>query len=200
MFRSFIYLGAILMKIAQLFILILAFLIINPVQAGLLVEPVLGYSFSKFEVDAPTFDEEKAVGPSLGGRLGYQKLGFQLGLDYLHSNLSVDDNDFKEDLKTNEFAAFAGFEFPILLRVYAGYIFSANGTSNVKVAGTNKSLKLDEGTGMKVGVGFTGLPFVDINFEYRKGTFGEYKVGGVKGSGDTDFSAFMVGVSLPFVL
>ena len=157
------------MKVAQLFILILAFLIIKPASAGLLIEPVVGYNVAKFGVDNPSYDEEKAIGPSFGGRLGYQKLGFQLGLDYLHSSLDVDDNAFKENVTSNEWAGFVGFEFPVLLRVYAGYIFAATGES--KLTG-NQKLELSEGSGMKLGVGFTGLPFVDINFEYRKGTFG----------------------------
>lgn len=184
------------MKMIQFGVLALSLLFIKPANAGLLIEPVLGYSFKSFEVDAPDSSQEKGSGVSYGGRLGYQNLGFQLGLDYLKSSISLTDNDFKEDLSTSEWAAFAGFEFPILLRVYAGYIFSAN--AETEVAGGTK-LKLQDGTGMKLGVGFTGLPFVDINFEYRKGTYTKIKMGS-SADVDTDFNAFMVGVSLPFVL
>ncbi len=190
------------MKFVQLFILVLAFLVIQPAEAGLLLEPVVGYSMSKFEIDQPGSSQEKANGPSLGGRIGYQNLGFQLGLDYLRSNLSVDENDFKEDLVTNEFAGFVGFEFPILLRVYAGYIFMASGESDIDLgAGAGKqSFELNDGKGLKLGVGFTVLPFLDINVEYRKGTYSELKIGSAKTDVDTDFSAVMVGVSLPFVI
>lgn len=188
------------MKILQLFILVLAFLIIPQSQAGVLLEPVLGYSFGKFEIDGPNTSEEKTNGVSMGGRLGYQNLGFQLGLDYLRSSLNVDDNDFKENLNTSEWALFAGFEFPILLRVYAGYIFSATGESETDSGTGKEDLKFSDGTGMKLGVGFTGLPFVDINVEYRKGTYGEDKIGATKSDRDTDFSAIMIGVSLPFVI
>lgn len=188
------------MKIAQLFIMILAFLIITPAKAGLLLEPVLGYSMGKFEIDDVDTSEEKTNGVSMGGRLGYQNLGFQLGVDYLRSSMNVDDNDFKEDLVTSEWALFAGFEFPILLRVYAGYIFSATGESETDTGSGREDLKFSDGTGMKLGVGFTGLPFVDINVEYRKGTYGEDKIGATKTERDTDFSAIMIGVSLPFVI
>ncbi len=190
------------MKFAQLFILILAFLVIKPAQAGLLLEPVLGYSLSKFEIDQAGSSEEKANGPSVGGRIGYQNLGFQLGLDYLRSNLSVDDNDYKEDLVTSEFAGFVGFEFPILLRVYAGYIFMASAESDIDrgLGAGKQSFELNDGKGMKLGVGFTVLPFLDINVEYRKGTYSELKIGSTKTDVDTDFSAVMVGVSLPFVI
>lgn len=191
------------MKLVQLFILILAFLVINPARAGVLIEPLVGYSFGKSEIDVPGSGEDKFNGGSYGGRLGYQKLGFQLGLDYLHSSVELDDNDFKENLTINEFAAFVGFEFPILLRVYAGYIFSANGEAEADygLGDGREKLKFSDGSGFKAGLGFTALPFLDINFEYRKGTFGEYKEGtGAKQDIDTDYNAFMVGVSLPFVL
>lgn len=184
------------MKFAQLFILILAFLVIRPADAGLLIEPVVGFSSLKFETDTASSSQEDATGLSMGGRLGYQNLGFQLGLDYLQSSLSVDDNNYK-DLNVSEFGGFVGFEFPVLLRVYAGYMFSVNGETKI---GT-QSVEFSEGNGTKFGVGFTGLPFVDINFEYRKGTFGHYDAG-VLGSGDIDttYSAYMISLSLPFVL
>ncbi len=188
------------MKIAQLFILILAFLIIKPASAGVLIEPVLGYNFGGFEVDSSGGEDQDFSGPAFGGRLGYQNLGFQLGVDYLRSSLNVDDNAYKEDLTASEWAAFVGFEFPILLRVYAGYIFSANAETDFDTGPTTDKLELMNGTGMKLGVGFTGLPFVDINFEYRKGTFSEFKLDGDKDNVDTDYNAFMIGVSLPFVL
>lgn len=184
------------MKFAQLLLLIFAFFVITPAKAGVLIEPVLGYNFGKFEGDN-AIDSEKFTGPAFGGRLGYQNLGFQLGVDYLRSTLNIDDNSFKEDLTASEWAGFVGFEFPVLLRVYAGYIFSAQGET--EVAGSTK-LDFNEGSGMKFGVGFTGLPFVDINFEYRKGSFAEYKLGGTKVEESIDYNSFMVGISLPFVL
>lgn len=184
------------MKFAQLFILVLAFFIIRPAKAGLLIEPVLGYNIGKVDVSNPSFSKENYTGPSYGGRLGYQNLGFQLGLDYLKSSLNVNDNNFKKDLNVDEWAGFVGFEFPVLLRVYAGYIFSAEADSTV---GTNK-LTMTGGTGTKFGLGFTGLPFVDINFEYRKGTFDEFKLGATKFADETTYESFMIGISLPFVL
>lgn len=192
------------MKVAQLFILILAFLIIKPADAGLLVEPVVGYSFSKSDMDANTggvSKDSKGTGASLGGRLGYQNFGFQLGVDYLRSTISNDANQFKSDTTVNEFAGFVGFEFPVLLRVYAGYIFAANGEADYNPGSGEDTLKFQNGTGMKAGIGFTGLPFVDINFEYRKGTFGEYKFGSAMAQEvDTNYSAYMIGISLPFVI
>ncbi len=189
------------MKFAQLILLILAFLVIPPVKAGVLIEPLVGYSLLKLDGD----DSNNAGGGSVGGRLGYQNLGFQLGVDYLRSNFSVDNDDYKSDFAMSEFAGFIGFEFPILLRVYAGYIFQASASTKYRGDlgqgdGTQTyDLEFDKGTGTKLGIGFTGLPFVDINIEYRKGKLTDGKLG-TYDMEDTDYSAIMFGLSLPFVL
>lgn len=181
------------MKFAQFFILIIAFFIFQRANAGVLIEPVLGYSMGSFEGEVT--ESEKLSGPSFGGRLGYQKLGFQLGLDYLNSNLDVDNKEYSS-LKTSEWAGFIGFEFPILVRLYAGYIFSATGSTKFE----GGDLDLQKGSGTKFGIGFTGLPFVDINFEYRTSTFDEIKFDGEKSDISTDFNTYMISFSLPFVL
>lgn len=175
-------------------------------KASLLIEPLVGYSLST-KVDIKknnslglTGEEYSGgMGPSFGGRLGYQKLGFQVGLDYLHSTIDMDDKDFADDVTMNEWAAFVGFEFPILVRVYAGYIFSADAES--KSDGTpDEKMTFKDGTGAKVGVGFTLLPFLDINLEYRRGTFSEWKVGPTKVDSEVDYSSYMIALSLPFTL
>jgi hypothetical protein len=179
-------------------------------RAELLIEPVVGYSlglsgeFKEGEVTGGgTSTAEKfsgGSGPSFGGRLGYQKLGFQVGLDYLHSSINPSDSEFKSNLDVSEWAAFVGFEFPILFRVYGAYIFSANGEGKYDNAGTFQKLTLKDGSGLKAGLGFTLLPFLDINLEYRRGTFGEWKVGSTKVVGDVDYNVYMIGLSLPFTI
>ncbi len=169
---------------------------ISYAQAELLVEPVIGYNIgSKFD-----FENGKAysggTGAAFGGRLGYQKLGFQVGLDYLHSSIDMDDKDFDKNVSMNEWAGFVGFEFPILLRVYGGYIFSASGETK----SNNVDVDLKSGSGFKAGLGFTLLPFLDINFEYRKGTFGEWKAGNTKFDTNVDYNSYMIGLSLPFTI
>ena len=187
------------MKFAQLFILVLAFFIIKPAHAGLLIEPVVGYNIGNIEVDTAGIDKEKTSGVSYGGRLGYQNLGFQLGLDYLNSNLNVDENKYS-NLKTGEWAGFVGFEFPILLRVYAGYIFSATADTQFDAGAGKQKISLEGGSGTKLGIGFTILPFLDINVEYRKVSFDDYKFAGSKVNDKSTYDAVMVGVSLPFVI
>lgn len=185
-----------LTQIGLLLALILGFSVES--QAALLIEPVLGYSVGKLNTEiealgATEKDDNSASGASYGGRLGFQNLGFQLGLDYLASSMSSDG----EDVKTSEFGGFVGFEFPILLRVYAGYVFS--GTADTKVE--DESINLTGGTGPKVGVGFTILPFLDLNIEYRNIKY-ETNDEDLPANAelDADYQAVMFAVSLPFTI
>jgi len=185
------------MKFAQLFILVLAFLVIKPANAGLLIEPLVGFSKGELTTtsDGTTKDKWDFTGMSYGGRLGYQQLGFQLGLDYLNLSNNMDKNDWVS-YNASEWAGFVGFEFPVLLRVYAGYIFSATGDGEYQ----NAKVDFIEGTGTKFGIGFMGLPFVDINLEYRSVSYGDAKVSGTKLGFEQTYDAYMLSFSLPFVL
>lgn len=172
-------------------------------QAGLLIEPVVGYSWGKLNSEATgTLVEEDTQGlkgASYGGRLGYQNFGFQLGVDYLASSMVYGSDDNK--LTTSEFGGFIGYELPILLRVYAGYIFSGTGTL-VSDDSSVDDLKLKGGSGPKIGVGLTLLPFLDMNIEYRSITYKTNSdIYGNSGLDvDFDYNAIMVAFSLPFVL
>jgi hypothetical protein len=183
------------MKFAKLFlpVFILSFFISLPsAKAGLLIEPVVGFSKGNFESQDDN-EEYPTSGLSFGGRLGYQNLGFQLGVDYLSSTLGVDKKGWG-DLEVSEWAAFVGYKFPVMLRVYAGYILRSVGNTDYE----NVDIKLEDGSGTKLGIGFTGLPFVNINFEIRRGTWDQYKLNNITVKEETTFDTFMIGVSLPF--
>ncbi|MBY0517757.1 MAG: porin family protein [Bacteriovoracaceae bacterium] len=165
-------------------------------QADLLIEPAVGFNLgTKFSFEGGS-DYTGGKGASYGGRLGYQNLGLQLGLDYLKSSIDMNDSALDKNVDTSEWGAFAGFKFPVLLRVYAGYIFSATGTT--KSSGTD--VELNKGSGYKAGIGFTGLPFVNINLEYRAGSFSEWKSGTTTNEKSVDYSSIMLGLSLPFTI
>lgn len=165
-------------------------------QAGLLVEPVLGYSLGQQLDFSGGKNYDGGRGISYGGRLGYQTGPFQIGADYLQSSIDMDSSDFDENADITEWAAFVGMEFPILLRAYAGYIFSAEGETEIN----NLNVDLEDGTGFKLGLGLTPLPFLDVNLEYRNGTFDEFKAGGLKVKKEVDYQAYMLSISLPFDL
>lgn len=166
-------------------VLFLILLFAQSAFASLLVEPYLGLNWvNKYDIDGgKTYN----TGPGIayGGRLGLQKAGFQLGLDYMKTSSDMSNNDFKRNVTTTETGVFAGYRFPILIRVYAEYIFSASGDTKIK----DSSEDLKRGTGGKVGVGFTLLPFLDLNLDYRKISFR-----------DEDLGSFMASVSFPFDL
>lgn len=185
------------MKFAKLFlpVFILSFFISLPrANADLLIEPVVGFSSGNIESEVDN-EEHSSSGLSYGGRLGYQNLGFQLGVDYLSSTLGVDNKNW-EDLEVSEWAAFVGYKFPIMLRVYAGYILSSVANTEYN----KQDMKLENGSGTKIGIGFTGLPFVNINFEMRQGTWDQYILSNTTVKDETKFNTFMIGISLPFAL
>ena len=183
-------------KLTQFFLLLSLLLGFSSYsEAALLIEPVLGYNLgSKVEFEDDSYSGGRGMG--FGGRIGYQNLGLQLGIDYLNSSIDLDDNDFDKDVKASEWAGFVGFRFPLLFKVYAGYIFAANGESEA----SGLDVELSSGSGMKAGVGFTGLPFIDLNIEYRKGTYDEFKISGQDQDEKVDFSSILFSVSLPFTL
>ncbi|MFP5490572.1 MAG: outer membrane beta-barrel protein [Bacteriovoracia bacterium] len=173
-------------------------------HAGLLIEPVLGYNvISKFD------DDSGGSGSAFGGRLGYQYLGLQLGIDYLNSTMDSKIDNAENDFKTNEFGAFVGFEFPVFFRIYAGYVFSAS-SDKLKILDTDDDMidtfEYSKGTGPKFGIGFTGLPFVDINFEMRTIDYSTAEVmdgaTGLKSDDDTGLkvAAYMLSLSIPLNL
>jgi hypothetical protein len=171
--------------------LITFFVSVPKSEAGLLIEPLVG--FSTGNIDDGT-DDISSKGLSFGGRLGYQNLGFQLGVDYLNSTLDLED--VPSDYQISDWAAFIGYKFPIMLRVYAGYILNSVATTEYQ----NVETKFEKGNGTKIGIGFTGLPFVNINLEMRQGNWDEVTSGNLSVEQEIKYKIFMLGVSVPFTL
>lgn len=195
------------------FILVLtAFLgLSSAAQAGLMLEPYIGYEMgggkATYTSDATQSYTNKATGSTVGARVGYKlPLMFWLAADY--SMTSGSDkyeyvnsalNDSPSYNRTSLYAT-VGMDFIVLVRGYVGY--SLSNENKVKF---NTGEATAKGSAYKVGVGFTGLPFVSINAEYVKYTYtdlsgsnGSAKVSDLYSSFDN--SAFMLGVSVPFNL
>ncbi len=178
-------------------LVLLTALFLSPARAALLIEPVVGLNLgTKLDVDSGDDTDSYGSGGGIGygGRLGYQQLGFQFGLDYLASSVDLGEDDVDKNLSMSEWGAFAGFEFPVLVRVYAGYIFSATAETTID----DEKYEFSNGSGMKAGIGFTGIPFLDINLEYRRGTFDEAKVAGDEDEDvSADYQSVLLSLSLP---
>lgn len=166
--------------------------IMSSASAALLVEPHLGYNLGT------SGDGESYSGGQFGMRLGYQQLGLMAGLDFTRS--SFDQNTIAGAVTTtnkyerNEWGLFVGYNLPILIRAWGAYYFSnttKNTIDNSELTGNTKEL----------GVGFTPLPLLSINFMYRMIDLNKNETAaGVKTAVDNSAQEYVVGISLPLTL
>ena len=142
-------------------------------KASFLIDPYVGYTLAW---DTPSVSgteiDVTRNGAMYGARAGYQFLGFMAGVEYgMGSGMTWDiaaaaaagvtSSDKSYD--STYMGVFVGYELPIMLRAWATYYFDANW----EFEGGQKV----ELTTISFGVGFTGLPFVSLNAEYRMNTF-----------------------------
>lgn len=156
--------------------------------ASILIEPFFGMVTSgdlEFEGTDDTYG-----GNTMGARLGWQRMGLQLGVDYRKSTITGEDAD--DDLIKTDISAFVGYEFPMLFRVY--------GAMQVAGSATLDTTDFLKGSQTILGVGYTGLPFVALNFEMVNWSYDEFD--NSSGDGDVDISGthYVVSLSVPFNL
>ena len=156
--------------------------------AGLHIEPyyasvVSGKVTGTTTVSGTSTDVDEDVdGSYYGLKLGFS-LPFGLGFG---GNYTVNDDS------SNAMGAYVSFDFPIMIRAWVGYDF--------KTESKDGSVTLS-GTGTKVGIGYTGLPFVCIFVEQTMATFDDLSVDGFSDvSADVKANYTSVGLSLPFDL
>ncbi len=125
-----------------------------------LIEPYLGYHWSKFSFGNSTPD---ATGLTFGGRFGGDFQDFQFGLDYMTGSWKDDQNP-SDSITPGNFGVFVGYKFPEMTRFYATYFF------NEQYKFSNGGSTTYDGTEFRFGVGITTLPVININFEYGSGT------------------------------
>ena len=129
-------------------------------KAGLLLEPYAGYQFGKLETTSSGISaSSKDKGIAIGGRVGYEFILPWVALDVKYYT-GKDDSDPAYDIKATDMGFTAGVTLPVL-RPYAGYILKTEAKAD-NGSGEHKY----EGTGFKLGLGLTPLPFVDFNSEY----------------------------------
>lgn len=162
-------------------------------QAGIYLEPYLGYSSTDYESSSST--NNNASGMGYGMKAGYSMLGLGFGLDYSAGTMKTDGTP-KTEIKSTDIGVFVGYTLPILLKAQASYFFSTKAEldSDPKFTLT--------GSGMKIGAGYTGLPFVALNFDYFTNSYNKFKFGGTSGtlSPKAEIKGFIISVSLPFNL
>lgn len=162
-------------------------------KASLLIEPHLGFNIHG-NADYGT-ETTKYNGAQYGARLGFQQLGLMAGLDFTHSAFTYKTTspgvaEVSQDQKRDQIGIFAGYNFPILLRAWVGYYFSDKTTASDNT--------FSKGSGTELGLGFTGLPFLSINLQYRMSTYDESQAGAINPEFDT--KEIVLGISAPFTL
>lgn len=170
------------MKAIQVAILIQCLLFSITSCAGISIEPIIGYNLgSEVQVNNGQ-DYQWGKGIGYGGKFAFENdktHGLAFGLDFLKSDIDVLKID--KNVKTNDLGVYLGYKLPALFKFYGEYIFSSSGDTEIE--GAHRYLS---GTGWKLGMGTTIIPFLDLNLDYRKITYDKL-----------DFSGVMFSLSLP---
>lgn len=156
-------------------------------NAGLLLDPYVGMGSVKNTLDAASLDDTNDNATVLGARVGYSFLLFSLGADY---QMATIDGSTRTNL-----SAFAGFDLPILLRVWAEYTLN----SSVDNDDLPSSVDVTFNDGYSVGVGFTGFPLISVNLEIEQTNY-TYENYPVVGDLDVSSAAYILSVSFPLNL
>ena len=139
-------------------------------------------------------------------------MGFMYGLEYQMSQAesAIGFTGLEEiTVKSNTSAtgAYIGYDFPILLRVYASYFFDVKTTVDdftlefpVPI-GTQTITGLEEtGTATKIGVSYTGIPFFAINLELMQISIDESSDDSSSSSSEQDKDAQITQITLSLPL
>ncbi|MGE0762217.1 MAG: outer membrane beta-barrel protein [Bdellovibrionales bacterium] len=159
---------------------------IQTASADLYVEPYLGYIMGSSKNGSTETDFK---GANYGLRLGYATLGLAVGFEY-EGGMLEDEATPSNDITPTNLGAFVSYEFPILIRAYASYFPKSEAKFKNSLATTTY-----EGGGMKLGVGFTALPFLTINLEYATNKYDEDENGSL--ANDVKTKHYGINVSLP---
>ncbi|MBT5093728.1 MAG: hypothetical protein HOM21_05775 [Halobacteriovoraceae bacterium] len=203
------------------FIVLLLFLSVTA-EAGLLVDPYVGYSLngsgdSKFNFDSSATGNWETDYSALGYglRLGWKNpLGLMIGAEYsaqaahevegkLAANQTFTFNgnsitSYKFDAKKTHMGIFAGFALP-MFRLWGTYFLKSEMEVD-KISGDEILQKGNtfEGSGYSLALGYTGLPFVGINFEFRNFKWDpERPASGHNYTAEFEASEYFLSVSLP---
>ncbi len=169
-------------KIIALFAVIMSVSSIS--RADIMIEPYLGY-----EMGTTKNTDGKLTGTQLGARLGYSTpVMLWVAADYTLGMSGTWDPDSgnSQDVKRSTLYGVIGVDLPVLLRAWLGVSLM----DEVKF----ESAKY-KGSATKIGFGFTGFPFISLNFEYLNEKFNERD--GQSYSPNTENNSYVLSVSLP---
>ncbi len=164
------------------------------VQAGTLLEPYVGTLLSS--TGEFNSDDLDITGTTVGARVGFQQMGVMLGLDGRRTSANFEDSDSDSDYTITQLGLFAGYDFPVMVRVWGTYVFSVEGVDD-----DDTDTKITSGSGTTFGVGYKFFPFLSANLEmsnlktskYETELLGEQDL-------DGDYTIYTLSISLPLSL
>jgi hypothetical protein len=163
-----------------------------PAKADLYLEPYVGYQVGTFTHNV------SSVSGTVSGTAAGLRVGLSLPIFFVAAEYSLANGTMKpssgSDLDVTGKTLFAtvGARLP-LIRAYAGYGIMNDWDTKVSGGSTGTY----KGSAIKLGAGFSGLPFIAVNVEYVMSTFTKYKVGSSESNTDMKSGTYMLNVSLP---
>lgn len=158
----------------KLLLSLLAVVSISSVShADILLEPYMGLIVTgKNSTDSSA----KFSGNNLGARVGWSMLGFAVGVDaLLAGTTTVKSDSGTNDLKPSGVGIFGSYTFPILVRGYFSYVPTFTAKTDFPTGEA-----VFTGTVTKIGVQYTGLPFVAFGIEFQTINNNKMKLSGVE--------------------
>jgi len=167
------------------------------VNAGTLIEPYAGLHMGSSLARESVTKDFTLSGTAVGARVGFQNLGLMVGLNakmssftFKHDTSGFDGKAF--DVTT--YGAFVGYDFPILLRLWAEYVLA--GTGEVEDLGKYTTV-----SGTRFGVGYKVFPFISLNFELGNLEYTDYEPDAGGTSTDIDkATTYFFSISIPLTL
>lgn len=201
-------------KLSKLFCIMSLIIFSSVASAGLLIEPQIGYNVhGKMDTITGTSAgvgytaDSTNNGPQYGARLGYTLLGVMGGFSYNHATYTnkltvvcaslCGTTTYDNKAKRDDLGIFVGYKAPLLLRGWLGYSFSSKETAT-NTTTFQTSGDWNKGHATEIGLGFTGLPIVNLNAIYRMITFTKNNAGTL--TSDVKAKEIVLAVSAPFDL
>ena len=180
-----------------------------PAKADVLLEPYAGYEVGTLNMtygsgagvtNSGQSFQNSQTGFDLGLRLGYEFPLIFAALDGMYTTGNVGSGSgtgsFSSSSMTRTSVFIDAGVHILFIRGYVGYGF----VDNTAISTTNSPSFT--GNAIKLGVSFTGIPFVDINVEYIMHTLTNYSIQNDPGNDFTSSgknNVAMVSVSVPFL-
>lgn len=174
------------------FLALLVSIMTSAAQAGIYLEPYIGYDSSTYEGDYTTttpasvtvVDVEEA-GARFGAKVGYANYSWIFGVDFLTGELKDEDNEKTTNTDTGVFAT---YRFNNTFSATLGYI----ATSSVK----NDDIEFI-GTGFRFGLSAQVHERMKVNLDYLAGTLDKLEPSALEGKSDIETSSIVLSLGFP---